>query len=170
MSEERRYQPDDDCPLFSERLEELLVAVTRGESPNAGRFCGHCYHPLGDETRVCPHCAASTAERAPVDSVPEEIIEMLRAQRRTESRIVNAFAYLGLIVAVLGGLALVLGVPFLREHLIWATVVYAVVLLIGGRGLAGFLGGYYGDRIGYARARRTLRAQWAEWVARRDAG
>lgn len=168
MSEERRYRPDDECPLFSERLEELLVAVTRGESPNAGRFCGYCYHPLGERTGSCPHCATSTEACAPVDSVPDEIIEMLRAQRQTESRIVNAFAYTGLIIAVLGGLALVLGVPFLRANLIWATVVYAAVLLIGGRGLAGWLGGYYGDRIGYERARRALRERWAEWVVERD--
>ena len=155
MSEEQRYRPEDDCPLFSERLEELLVAVTRGDSPNAGRFCGHCYHPLGERTRVCPHCATGTDQREPVATVPERVVEMLRAQRQTESRIVNAFAYAGLIIAVLGGLALVLGVPFLRENLIWATVVYVVVLLIGGRGLAGVLGGYYGDRIGFERARRA---------------
>ena len=169
MSEEQRYRPEDDCPLFSERLEELLVAVTRGESPNAGRFCGHCYHPLGERTRVCPHCATGADQREPVASVPERVIEMLRAQRQTESRIVNAFAYAGLILAVLGGLGLVLGVPFLRENLIWATVVYVVVLLIGGRGLAGVLGGYYGDRIGFERARRALRERWAAWLEERDA-
>ena len=170
MSAEQRYAPDDDCPLFSERLEELLVAITRGESPNAGRFCGHCYHPLGPETPLCPHCGTEAAERAPVEAVPQQIVEMLRAQRRIESRIVNAFAYLGLIIAIVGGLALVLGIPYFWSNLIAATIAYAVILLVGGRLLAGVVGGYYGDRIGYERARRALRERWAEWVVERDAG
>ena len=169
MTGERRYRPDDGCPLFSERLEELLVAVTRGESPNAGRFCGHCYHPLGPDTVVCPHCGTVAAERPPVDRVPEEIVEILRAQRQTESRIVNGFAYIGLIIAVLAGLALVLGIPYLRGNLIAATIAYVIILLVGGRVLAGVLGGYYGDRIGFEHARSKLRERWAAWVEERDA-
>ena len=165
---ERRFRPDDECPLFSERLEEHLVAVTRGEAPNAGRFCGHCYTPLGRRTPQCGHCGTETDERRPVSRVPDEVIAMLTAQRKTESRIVNGFAYLGLTLAVLGGLALVLGVPYLRGNLIWATIVYAAVLIVGGRVLAGVLGGYYGDRLAYSRARRRLREEWAEWVVARD--
>ena len=99
-----------------------------------------------------------------MQQVPDAVVEMLRRQRKTESRIVNGFAYLGLTLAVVGGLALVLGVPFLRANLIWATVVYAAVLIVGGRVLAGVLGGYYGDRIGYERARGRLLEGWAEWV------
>ncbi|MCY4454680.1 MAG: zinc ribbon domain-containing protein [Chloroflexi bacterium] len=167
-SGERRYVPDDDCPLFSERLEEQILAVTGGSAPNAGRFCGHCYTPLGERTAVCPHCATETSDRRPVGRIPEVIIEMLQAQRKTESRIVNGFAYLGLTLAVVGGLVLVLGVPYLRAHLIWATIVYAAVLIVGGRVLAGVLGGYYGDRIAYERARGRLREGWAEWVLERD--
>ena len=174
MSGARRYRPDDGCPLFSERLEELIVAITRGESPNAGRFCGHCYHPLGERTERCPHCGegvgAARGGRGPVAAAPDEVIAMLREQRRTESRVVNAFAYLGLTIAVLGGLALVLGTPFLRANLIWATLVYAAVLLVGGRALAGVLGGYWGDRVAYDRARRRLRERWASWIAARDGG
>ncbi len=167
-SGERRYVPDDDCPLFSERLEEQILAVTGGSAPNAGRFCGHCYTPLGERTAVCPHCSTETSERRPVGRIPEVIIEMLQTQRKTESRIVNGFAYLGLTLAVVGGLVLVLGVPYLRAHLIWATIVYAAVLIVGGRVLAGVLGGYYGDRIAYDRARGRLREEWAEWVLERD--
>jgi hypothetical protein len=169
MSEEQRYRPDDECPLFSERLEELIVSVTRGEAPNVGRFCGHCYTPLGSDTEQCPHCGTPTSDRTPVDSVPNAVVEMLRAQRKTESRIVNGFAYLGLTIAVVVGLVVVLALPFFRDNLIAATVLYAVILLVGGRSLAGVLGGYYGDRIAFGRARTRLRARWAEWVVEREA-
>ena len=167
-SGERRYVPDDDCPLFSQRLEEQILAITSGSAPNAGRFCGYCYTPIGERTSRCPHCGMETSDRNPVGRIPQPIVEMLQAQRKTESRIVNGFAYLGLTLAVVGGLVLVLGVPYLREHLIWATIVYAAVLIVGGRVLAGVLGGYYGDRIAYERARGRLREAWAEWVAERD--
>ena len=169
MTEERRYRPDDECPLFSERLEEHIVAVTRGETPNRGRFCGHCYTPIAPETERCPHCAQVVADgRAPVGRIPEPVVEMLRVQRGTERRWVNGLAYLGLVVAVVGGLAVVLGIPALRGNLLAATIVYAAILLVGSRSLAAVLGGYYGDRIGYERARRTLRADWAQWLGERD--
>lgn len=93
---------------------------------------------------------------------------MLRNQRKTESRIVNGFAYLGLIIAIFGGLALVLGIPYFRNNLISATIAYALILLIGGRILAGVIGGYYGDRIGYSRARQKLREDWEIWAAKRE--
>ncbi len=167
---ESRYRPQDGCPLFSERLEEHLVAVSRGESPNRGRFCGNCYTPMSTETATCPHCATTAAERPPVDQVPAEVLAALTQQRKTESAIVNGFAYLGLLIAVLGGLAIVLGIPLLRDNLIAAFVVYALILLIGGRGLAGVLGGHYGDRIGFERARRNTVATWEQIVAQREVG
>ncbi len=166
--EEQRYRPDDGCPLFSERLEEHLVAFTRGELPNRGSFCGHCYTPLAADSERCPHCDEDVATRAPVDRVPDEIVEVLRRQRSTESRWVNGFAYLGLLIAVVGGIALVLVIPFFKDNLIWATAAYGLILLVGGRGLAGFLGGYYGDRIGYERARRATMAAWDQWLVARD--
>ena len=169
-SGERRLLHDDDCPLFSERLEEHLVAVSRGERPRAGRFCGHCYTPLPQERGHCAHCGAlAGAGRAPVSSVPEEVAEMLRRQRKTERAWVTGYAYLGLALAIVGGLALVLGLPPLRENLVWATVTYALVLFLGGRAAAGLLGGGIGDRQGYARGRARLLREWEEWTARRDA-
>ena len=59
-------------------------------------------------------------------------------------------------------------VPYLRANLIAATVAYAVVLLVGGRVLAGLIGGYWGDRVAYARARRRLLERWEAWTAARD--
>jgi hypothetical protein len=168
---EQRLRPDDDCPLFSPALEDHLVTLTRGEVPARGRFCGHCYTPIARNTVRCPHCGNdSKQDRPPVDAVPHEITLILRAQRRTESTWVNGLAYLGLLIAVIGGIALVLSIPFFRANLIWATVLYALILLVGGRMLAGFLGGYFGDRWGYERARARTREAWAEWVRERDGG
>ncbi len=168
MSVEQRYRPDDECPLFSERLEEHIVLFTRGELPNRGRFCGNCYTPMSTDTARCPHCGTLTdGPVPPVDRIPDEVIGWLREQRKTESRIVNSFAYAGFVIVIIVGLAIVLGIPYLRAHLLPATIVYGLFLLFGGRSLAGVLGGYYGDRIAYERARNRLRRHWAEWVARR---
>ena len=166
---EQRFRPQDGCPLFSERLEEHIVAVTRGEVPNRGHFCGHCYHPLAVDAERCAHCHTATPEREPVDRIPQRVIDMLRAQRRTERTWVTGLAYLGLLIGVVGGVAFVLAVPYLRAHLLAAAIVYTLILLVGGRVLAGVLGGYYGDRIGFERARATLLADWARWLEERGA-
>ena len=167
-----RFRPDDGCPLFSQALEDHLVAVSRGAAPNIGRFCGNCYTPISRDTERCPHCAqpcdaSGRTGRAPVDAVPAPIMEALLRQRAIEAKWVNGFAYLGLLIAVVSGLAVVLGVPFFRHSLLWATVFYAPYLLLGSRAFAAILGGYYGDRLGYERARRETRAAWAAWVGER---
>lgn len=124
---------------------------------------------MSSQTVTCPHCAQRTdRELSPVEQVPAELIDMLRAQRSTERLWVNGFAFLGVAMAIVGGLAVVLGIPVLRDNLLPATIVYGTLLLVGSRILAGILGGYYGDRIGYDRARRTLRASWDEWLEERQ--
>lgn len=166
---ERRFDHDDDCPLFSERLEEHLVAVSRGEQPNAGRFCGHCYTPMSPERERCPHCGEDARTgRPPLAAVPDEVLAMLRRLRKTERAYVTGYAYLGLGLAIIGGIALVLGLPPLRDNLIAATISYGLFLFIGGRALAGILGGGIGDRKGYEKARARLLTDWAEWLPRRD--
>lgn len=166
---DQRYRPDDDCPLFSERLEEHVVAVQRGQAPNRGQFCGHCYTPVSRDTTICSHCGEDARTgRKPVEAVPFPIMEALVRQRKIESKWVNGFAYLGLLIATVGGIALVLAVPFFKDRLIYATIVYGVILLIGGRVLAGVLGGYYGDRIGFERARRATVEAWEGWLSERD--
>ena len=166
---DQRFRPDDGCPLFSERLEEHLVAVLKGQAPNRGQFCGHCYTPVSRDASVCANCGEDARTgRKPVDAVPREIAYVLQAQRKTESRWVNGFAYLGLLIATVGGIALVLAVPLFKERLLYATIAYAFILLVGGRVLAGTLGGYFGDRIGFERARRATVAVWEQWLIERD--
>lgn len=167
-SPEERFRPDDGCPLFSPRLEAHLVAVSRGETPERGTFCGHCYTPIGRETVSCPHCGESAAKRPPVEVVPAPITAALRAQRATEGRWVNGFAYLGVLIAMVLPLAVVLTIPALKDSLILGTAVYAPLLLIGMRVFPGILGGYFGDRRGFEAARKRTRATWEQWVAERD--
>jgi len=165
-----RYRPDDDCPIFSQALEDHIVAVTRGNAPNAGRFCGNCYTPLSRDTEMCPHCREDVRTgRRPVSRVPDPLIEALRRQRAIESKWVNGFAYLGILIAAVTGITIVLWVPFFRDSLIWATLFYGLYLLVGSRVLPAILGGYFGDRIGFERARAETRARWAEWLEERDA-
>jgi hypothetical protein len=167
---DQRFHPNDGCPLFSERLEEHLVAVQKGQAPNRGQFCGNCYTPVSRDTTTCAHCGQDARTgRKTVEAVPREIAEALIKQRKIEAKWVNGFAYLGLLIAMVGGIALVLAVPFFKDRLIYATIAYGLLLLVGGRVLAGVLGGYYGDRIGFERARRETIATWERWVATRDA-
>lgn len=164
-----RYVPDDGCPLFSERLEQHLVGVLQGQAPNRGHFCGNCYTPLSADSPRCPHCGEDTRTgRSPVEAVPQPVVDALARQRSIESRWVTGLAYLGVLIAVVGGISFVLAVPYFRERLIAATILYGAILLIGSRVLAGVLGGYYGDRIGFARARAQTRATWDAWVAERE--
>ncbi len=99
-SPEERYRPDDGCPLFSPRLEAHLVAVSRGETPERGTFCGNCFTPIGRETTACPHCGEPASRRRPVAVVPAPIAAALRVQRKTEGQWVNGFAYIGVLIAM----------------------------------------------------------------------
>jgi len=164
-----RFRPDDGCPIFSQPLEDHIVAVSRGLAPNAGRFCGHCYTPIARDTEMCPHCREDVRTgRRPVDAVPSEMLEVLRVQRAIESKWVNGFAYLGILIAAVTGIAIVLAVPFFRDSLIWATVFYGAYLLVMSRVLPAILGGYFGDRMGYEKARAKTVEAWAGWIAARD--
>lgn len=166
-SPEERYRPDDGCPLFSPRLEAHLVAVSRGETPERGTFCGNCFTPIGRETTACPHCGEPTSRRRPVDVVPAPIAAALREQRKTEGQWVNGFAYIGVLIAMVLPLAAVLGIPVVKDNLILGTAVYAPLLLVGMRVFPAILG-YFGDRKGFEVARKKTRAAWERWVAERD--
>ncbi len=160
--------PPDGVPLFSPRLDEFLDAIRRGEAPNAGRFCGYCFTPLA-ERDTCSHCGRATKDTPPVDRVPVEVLEMYRALRRRESLVVNSFAYLGLTIGVGLFVAMVAVAVFYLNAAWWFLTLSIVVLLVGGRVLAGILGGIVGDNLGYRYARRKLAEDWAAYEASRAA-
>tara|TARA_B100000530_G_scaffold220956_1_gene142004 strand:+ start:337 stop:900 length:564 start_codon:yes stop_codon:yes gene_type:complete len=159
------YRATDDCPLFSPALENHLVGVLNGSHPNQGNFCSYCFTPMGMDEEICPECDLGSSQVSRVRTVPPEIVEAMRQQRSIESRWVNGFAYLGVLIAVIGGIIFVLATPIFDENLILATIAYGLILLIGSRVLAGLLGGIYGDRIGYERGRRSTREHWESYIS-----
>lgn len=163
-----RAAASGDVPVFSQRLDEILDEIRRGGAPNAGRFCGYCFTPLADRD-VCAHCGRSTADVGAVDRIPAEIQEMYRRLRRRESLVVNSFAYLGLTIGVALFVAMVAIAVFYLDAAWWFLALSIVVLLVGGRVLAGILGGILGDDLGYRYARRKLAEDWATYQASRRA-
>ena len=157
-----------DVPVFSERLSDVLDGIFKGEAPNAGRFCGHCYTPIDPERTQCAHCGRSVGERAPVGRVPDQVLEIFRRMRRRESLVVNSFAYLGLLSGVFIFLV-VFYVLFLLDAGIWWYVFNIVLLFVAARVLAGLIGGFIGDELGYRYARRRLIEEWHAYEAKREA-
>lgn len=156
-----------EVPVFSERLTNVLDAIFKGEAPNVGRFCGHCYTPLAPERTRCPHCGRAVDDRAPVEQVPREVLAMFKQLRRRESLVVNSFAYLGLLL----GVAIFIGVFYVLFYTgasVWWYVFDIVLLFVGARGLAGLLGGFVGDELGFRYARRKLSEDWAAYEVERE--
>src|SRR5437899_2775030 len=71
--------------VFSDRLLGLLDDILAGQAPNAGRFCGYCYHPLAPTRETCTHCGRPLADWPAVAAVPRAVIEM-HGRRRIDSQ------------------------------------------------------------------------------------
>jgi hypothetical protein len=160
----------EDTPIFSKRLDEVLGMMIKGDAPNAGRFCGHCYTPLGKKAQMCPHCAHETSDETTLAKVPAEVIAMYRRMRKRESLIVNSFAFAGLFLGVLLFGALVAVAVYQMDGSWIMLTVALVALLVGGRIFAGILGGWIGDDIGYRSAHKKLVAEWQDYARERDRG
>ena len=158
---------DGDLPIFSERLSTVLDDIVKGVAPNVGRFCGRCYTPMGPERTECPHCARPVAEHTPVGQIPPEVLVMYRQMRRREGLVVNGFAYLGLALGVFTFIV-IFYVLFTIEANVWWFVGDIVLLFLLSRGLAGILGGFVGDELGFRYARRKLAEGWAEYETGRN--
>lgn len=154
--------------IFSPRLDDFLDRLQEGETPNAGTFCAFCYTPLTREATRCDHCGQLLAERAAINSVPRDVVLMHRRMRKRESVIVNSFAFLGLGL----GLALFLGLVAINvlylDRELWFFVIATVVFLVASRVLAGLIGGYIGDEIGYSYGHKKLAEDWRQHLADRE--
>lgn len=163
-----QHAPPRDIPIFSERLDELMAAMIKGDAPNAGRFCGYCYTPLAKKADVCPHCTTSTASRGPVAKIPSDFFPLYQRMRKRESLIVNSFAFAGLTLALVLFIALVAVTVYQFDASVWGLAGATAVLLVGGRIFAGILGGWIGDAIGYDYAHKRLVLEWHAYEHERD--
>ncbi|MBI1885049.1 MAG: zinc ribbon domain-containing protein [Chloroflexi bacterium] len=149
--------------VLSERLQTLMADVLAGNAPNAGRFCGYCYHPVGQETDLCPHCGRSTAEWAPVNRIPEAVFAMFLAQRSREGWVVRLIAYGGLLAGIVLSL-----LPIAFADVRWWTVLSLFVILGLSYVVAANLANTLGDAVGYRWGQAVLRRRWEEFVAARE--
>lgn len=134
-----------------------------GSAPNAGRFCGNCYHPLAAERAVCPHCGIAVAEVAAVEAVPKDIIEAHRLRRGREGLMVRTFAWAGLSIGVIVAL-----LPLILVGVTWWTFLLFFVLMFGFYVASANLANWIGDDLGYAWGQSTFRRRWERHVAERD--
>jgi hypothetical protein len=148
--------------IISERLEVLLDDMLAGRAPNAGRFCGNCYHPLSPQREVCPHCGVAVAEVPTAEAVPREIIEAHRLRRGREGMVVRTFAWTGLTLGVV--LALL---PLILYNVQWWTFLAFFVLMFGFYVLSANLANWIGDALGYRWGQAVFRQRWEKHVAAR---
>jgi len=149
--------------IFSGRLLILLDDVLVGRAPNAGRFCGYCYHPLAPEREVCAHCGRSTNEWTPAVAVPRAVIEMHSRRRAREGLIVRTIAWGGLTIGVIVSL-----LPFVFADVSWWSVLAFFGLLFGFYVLSANLANSLGDALGYRWGQAIVRREWARFTASRD--
>lgn len=156
--------------IFSERLLALMDDVLEGKSPNAGRFCGYCYHPIATSaSRVesgepCPHCGRLAADWPPVAKVPPEVIAMYRRQLSREGLVVRSIAWGGLTLGVTLGLMPLafFGVTWWSVLAFFGTMAF---FYVASANLANSLG----DALGYRWGQSQLRRRWEAFVRAREA-
>jgi hypothetical protein len=155
--------PGADTEILSERLRELIEDILEGRAPNAGRFCGNCYHPSA-ELETCPHCGISASSVAPTEAIPLEVLAMHQRRRGREGLVVRTIAWGGLTLGVT--LALL---PFVFGDVSILTVVLffglLLVFYIGSANLANSVG----DALGYRWGRSLFEKLWRDFTANRDA-
>lgn len=149
--------------IISERLAELLDDMLSGRAPNAGRFCGNCYHPLAAKREVCPYCGIAVASVPTVEAVPREIIEAHRLRRGREGLVVRMFAWTGLTLGVIVAL-----LPLILFDVRWWTFALFFVLMFSFYVASANLANWIGDAIGYRWGQATFKQRWDKHVAARD--
>ncbi len=144
--------------------------VIQGKAPNAGRFCGYCYHPVPGAQEnasrdACPHCGRSPADWSEVTRVPDEVFAMYRRQRSREAWVVRGIAWVGLTLGVVLGL-----MPLAFYGVTWwsALAFFATMALfyIGSANLANSAG----DALGYRWGQSALRKRWQAFTRAREEG
>jgi hypothetical protein len=149
--------------VLSQRLLILLDEVLAGRAPNAGRFCGYCYHPLAPERNACAHCGRSTSAFPPAEAVPRPVIAMHQRRRGREGLVVRTIAWGGLTIGVIVAL-----LPFVFADVTWWSVLAFFGLLFGFYVLSANLANSIGDALGYRWGQAIVRREWDKFRAERD--
>lgn len=164
MAERQQPGTEPDGEVVSPRLRDLMDDILAGRSPNAGRFCGNCYHPLQKDDSACRHCDIAVTEVTPAERVPVEVLRMHQRRRGREGLVVRTIAWGGLTIGVVVAL-----MPFAFGNVTIVTVVLFFGLLlafyIGSANLANSVG----DSLGYRWGRSLFERGWREFVRDRDA-
>lgn len=140
----------------SQRLEELLDDILAGRAPNAGRFCGGCFHPLSAGRESCPHCQRPVNGDV-VDSIPRAIVDAHRVRRNREALVVRGVAWGGLTAGVLVAL---LPIAFWGVH--WWSIGGFFSLLAFFYLFSANLANSVGDALGYRWGLAAFRRRW-QW-------
>lgn len=135
-----------------------------GRAPNAGRFCGNCYHPLSAQRETCPFCGIAVAAVPTVEAVPRVIIEAHRIRRGREGLVVRSFAWVGLTIGVIVAL-----LPLIFAGVAWWTFLLFFVLMFGFYVASANLANWIGDALGYYWGQSIFRNRWQKHLAARDA-
>ncbi|MEO8458005.1 MAG: hypothetical protein ABI559_09350 [Chloroflexota bacterium] len=150
----------DERAIISDRLSDLLDDMLAGRAPNAGRFCGNCYHPLANDRTVCPHCGIAVADEPTAAAVPSEIIEAFRLRRGREGLVVRTFAWSGLTLGVVVAL-----LPLAFVGVTWWTFASFFILMFGFYVLSANLANSVGDTLGYRWGTSIFRKRWDKYKA-----
>ena len=151
--------------VLSERLVLLIDDILAGKAPNAGRFCGYCYHPAVAGREQCPHCGRSPAEWRAAEALPRELLEMQKVRRRREGLVVRSVAWGGLTVGVTVAL-----LPLAFGGVTWWSMALFFGLLLFFYLLSANLANSVGDALGYRWGRSIMRRRWERFAAEREAG
>ena len=154
---------EDDRRIL-DTLQERMERIIRGDSPNAGRFCGYCYARLEAEQQGCPVCGRATQDIEPVARVPRDALRVYNAYRRKMQLWVNVFAFSGIFLSiVLAGVILaVFSTPW--------NYLAVVMMFFGSWYFANLLGGGFGALLGTRQGAPRRAAKWRELLERRAAG
>jgi hypothetical protein len=145
-------------------LQERMDRIIRGDSPNAGQFCGYCYARLEEGQQRCAICGRLADEVQSVSRVPRDALRVYNAHRKKMRLWVNLFAYLGILFAVALFIAMIVYLP---NPWVWFAI---PVLFFGSWYLANLLGGWLGALLGTRAGIPARAALWQQLLERRAAG
>lgn len=162
--DQQTARPETDAARILDANQERMERIIRGDSPNAGRFCGYCYARIDERDGPCAVCGRDSAATAPVGRIPREALRVYNVYRRKMRLWVNLFAYLGILLAV--ALFLVM-IVFLPNPWVWFAI---PVLFFGSWYFANVSGGWLGAKLGTGQGAPGRAEAWQRLLQRRAAG